>query len=389
MTSPGIVVVGSSLAGLRAAEALRRIGHDGALTIVGEESGAPYDRPPLSKGVLTGAVAPEETALRQHADLDATWLLGDAAVRLDPAARQVYLASGETLHYGSLLIATGAAPRHLPALPVTVPGVHVLRTLEDAIRLRDALRTGPTVVVVGGGFIGMEVAWHCRELGLDVTMVTPDPVLDRALGELSWSAKARAQDHGVRVRCPSTVRSLCGSDRVEALILDDGHRLDADVVLVAVGAVPQTRWLEGLGLDAQAGVRCDDRLAVVGLVDVVAAGDVVRWPHPAMGGELLRLEHWSSAGEQAVAAAERLLRGPDVGPHAPVPSFWSDQFGVRLQGVGIPGLADEVSVVEGHPAGERFVVEYRREGRVVGALVAGATRALLPYRRQLAAAAAH
>lgn len=376
-------MVGASLSGLRAAEALRRIGHDGPLTIVGAERAAPYDRPPLSKGVLTGAVAPEATALRQHADLDATWLLGDRAVRLEPRAKQVHLASGQSVRYGGLVIATGAAPRHLPALPVTVPGIHVLRTLEDAVRLRDALHARPTVVVVGGGFIGMEVAWHCRELGLDVTVVTPDPVLSRALGELSWSAAARAHDHGVAVRCPSSVRALCGTDRIEAVILDDGDRLAADVVLVAVGAVPQTQWLADLGLDAQAGVRCDDRLAVAGLVDVVAAGDVVRWPHPAMGGQLLRLEHWSSAGEQAVAAAGRLLRGPDVEPHAPVPSFWSDQFGVRLQGVGMPGLADEVAVVEGDPAGEHFVAEYRRQGRVVAALVAGAPRALLPYRREL------
>lgn len=381
-----IVIVGASLAGLRTAEALRRGGFDGLLTVVGAEPHLPYDRPPLSKGVLTCSVQPPDTRLRQQGDLEVDWLLGDPAVELAPAARVVRLAGGRALPYDGLVVATGASPRPLPGVRADLPGVHLLRTLDDAVLLRDALAAGPRVVIVGGGFIGMEVASQCRTLGLPVTLVTPDPILGRALGELSWSAEQRARDHGVDVRTPRGVQALVGADRVEQVLLDDGTRVPADVVVVAIGAVPATGWLTGLGLDLTGGLLCDPALAVVGLDEVVAAGDVVRWPHLARAGAAVRLEHWSNAGEQAVAAAERLLRGPGVSPHAPVPSFWSDQFGVRLQGVGHPDLADAVDVVEGQAAGDRFVAEYRREGRLVAALVAGAPRALLPYRRELAGA---
>lgn len=379
-----IVVVGASLAGLRAAEALRRLGHDGRLTLVGDEPHEPYDRPPLSKGVLTGATFPEETTLRQHGDLDAEWVLGGRVVRLDPADRLVHLAGGRSLPYDGLVAATGASARRLPGVPEDLPGVHLLRTVDDAVALRDALAARPRVVVIGGGFIGMEVASRCRDLGLEVTVVSPDPILGRALGGLSGSAGARAVEHGVRLRCPAGVDGVVGAGRVEAVVLADGERLPADLVLVAIGAGPETGWTQGLGLDTAAGLACDERLAVLGLDDVVAAGDVVRWPHPGLGPGPVRLEHWSNAGEQAAAAAKRLLHGPGVEPHAAVPSFWSDQFGVRLQGVGLPLPTDEVTVVEGDPAGSRFVAEYRRSGRVVAAVVAGAPRALVPYRRQLA-----
>lgn len=383
-----IVIVGASLAGLRTAEALRRGGFDGVLTVVGAEPHLPYDRPPLSKGLLTGAVQPCDTGLRQQGDLDVDWLLGDPVVELDPGARFVRLASGQTVSYDGLVAATGASARALPGVDATLRGVHVLRTLDDAVRLRDALAAGPRVVIVGGGFIGMEVASQCRGLGLPVTLVTPDPILGRTLGDLAWSAEQRARDHGVDVRTPRGVHAVVGCGSVEEVVLDDGGRVPADVVVVAIGAVPATGWLSGLGLDLRAGLLCGPDLAVVGLADVVAAGDVVRWPHPAWAGAAVRLEHWSNAGEQAAAAAERLLRGPGVPPHAPVPSFWSDQFGVRLQGVGHPDLADAVEVVEGHAAGERFVAEYRRAGRLVAALVSGLPRALLPYRRELATSGA-
>jgi 3-phenylpropionate/trans-cinnamate dioxygenase ferredoxin reductase subunit len=355
--------------------------------LIGDERHLPYDRPPLSKGVLTGAVAPSDLGLRQHVDLDVDWLLGDRVRQLDPAARVVRLAGGDAIPYDGLVAATGASARALPGVPPSREGVHVLRTLEDAVRLRDALAARPRVVIIGGGFIGMEVASQCRDMDLAVTLVTPDPVLGRALGALSWSAEQRSREHGVDVRTPCAVRAVEGRDHVETVLLDDGARIAADVVVVAIGAVPETAWLGRLGLDLRAGLLCDQSLAVVGLENVVAAGDVARWPHPAYGGTAIRSEHWSSAGEQAVAAARRLLHGPGIAPHAPVPSFWSDQFGVRLQGVGHPDLADEVVVVEGHPAKERFVAEYRCSGRLVAALVAGAPRALLPYRREIAGSA--
>jgi NADPH-dependent 2,4-dienoyl-CoA reductase/sulfur reductase-like enzyme len=240
------------------------------------------------------------------------------------------------------------------------------------------------VVIIGGGFIGTEVASSCRTLGLDVTIVTAEPVLARALGPLSAAAASRATDHGVTVLHPASVAEVRGHRRVEEVVLDDGRSLHADVLVVAVGAVPATDWLTHSGIHLDDGVVCDAGLGVAGLSDVVAAGDIARWPHPDLGGALLRLEHWTNATEQAVAAARRLLHGSVAGPYVPVPSFWSDQFGARLQCVGLPALADETRLVEGDPASGRFVAEFLRAGEIVGATASGAPRALLSYRQQLA-----
>jgi 3-phenylpropionate/trans-cinnamate dioxygenase ferredoxin reductase component len=378
-----VVVVGASLAGLRAVEALRREGYDGRIIAIGDEPHQPYDRPPLSKGVLTGEIA-APPVLRAQPDLEVEWRLGERAVALHPADRRVELAGGDRVGYDGLVIATGATVRRLRAIPDGLPGVMTLRTLDDAIALRRALTGRPSVLIIGGGFIGTEVASSCRTLGLDVTVVTTEPVLARALGPLAAGAAARASDHGVKVLHPASVLAVRGNRRVEEVVLDDGRVLPVDLVVVAVGAVPATDWLRGSGIPLDDGVVCDPGLGVPGFPGVVAAGDVARWPHPALGGSLLRLEHWTSAAEQAAAAARRLLHGDVAGFHAPVPSFWSDQFGVRLQGVGLPPLADEVRVIEGDPAGDRFVAEYLRDGEVVGATTAGAPRALLAYRRLLA-----
>jgi 3-phenylpropionate/trans-cinnamate dioxygenase ferredoxin reductase component len=378
-----VVVVGASLAGLRTIETLRREGYDGRIVGIGEEPHPPYDRPPLSKGLLTGADA-SATSLRSQADLAVEWRLGEPAVALHPSERQVELAGGERIHYDGLVIATGAVARRVPGLPAGLPGVLTLRTLDDAFALRRALAGRPSVVIAGGGFIGTEVASSCRTLGLDVTLVSTEPLLARGLGPLSAGVAARAADHGVTVLQPASIAEVRGHRRVEEVVLRDGRSLPADVLVVAVGAAPATGWLEHSGIPLDDGVVCDAGLGVAGFPGVVAAGDVARWPHPALGGVLLRLEHWTNAAEQAAAAARRLLNGDATGPHAPVPSFWSDQFGVRLQCVGLPVLADEVRVIEGDPAGDRFVAEFLRAGQVVGATTAGAPRALLGYRRQLA-----
>jgi 3-phenylpropionate/trans-cinnamate dioxygenase ferredoxin reductase subunit len=378
-----VVVVGASLAGLRAIEALRREGYDGQIVAVGEEPHPPYDRPPLSKGILTGTDA-VATALRSQPALDIEWRLGERAVALDTADRQVRLAGGERIPYDGLVITTGAIPRSIPGIPVGLRGVITLRTLDDALALRRALAGDPSVVIIGGGFIGTEVASSCRTLGLDVTVVTTEPLLARALGPLSAAAATRAADHGVTVLQPASVAEVRGHRRVEEVVLHDGRTLRADVLVVAVGATPATGWLRDSGIPLDDGVVCDAGLGVAGHPGIVAAGDVARWPHPALGGVLLRLEHWTNAAEQAAAAARRLLHGDAAGAHAPVPSFWSDQFGVRLQGVGLPTLADEVRVIEGDPAGDRFVAEFLRAGEVVAATTAGAPRALLGYRRRFA-----
>ncbi|MGX7677576.1 NAD(P)/FAD-dependent oxidoreductase [Jatrophihabitans sp. DSM 45814] len=391
-----IVVVGASLAGLRAAETLRKQGFAGRLTLIGEEVHQPYDRPPLSKAFAAGAVHQEQIQLKQSANLAANWRLGRRAVSLDPERHEVNLDDGAAVGYDGLVIATGAAPRRVAGMPERASGLHLLRTLDDALALRAELRPGARVVIVGGGFIGAELASTCRDLGLAVTVVTPLPMMVTALGQLSSSAAKRAREHGVELLEGVGVSGLdtetdtdtdpsTGSGRVRGVHLDNGDYLGADVVVIAIGVVPSTQWLAGSGVVINGGVVCDETLAVQGIADVVAAGDVASWPHPALGGGLLRLEHWTNAAEQASAAGARLLHGS--GPRfAPVPSFWSDQFGVRLQGVGLPGLADEVTVVDGDASGDRFLAEYRRDGDLIGAICAGSVKDLLPYRKKLVAA---
>jgi NADPH-dependent 2,4-dienoyl-CoA reductase/sulfur reductase-like enzyme len=377
-----IVVVGTSLAGTRAVQALHAEGFTGEVVAVGAEEHLPYDRPPLSKKLLSGDLAPDAIALRHETDANVQWLLGRTAVGLDATARRVHLADGESLAYDGLVVATGAAARRLPTVP-DAPGVFVLRTLDDALALREALSPGARVAVIGTGFIGTEIASTCRDLGLEVTLIGALPVLHRPLGPLSPAAAARVRAHGVGLHENVTVDGLEVGDRVAAVLLGDGTRVPADVVVVAVGAAPVTGWLEGSGAVLDDGVVCDETLAVEGVADVVAAGDVARWPHPALGGELLRIEHWTNAAEQGAAAAKRLLRGPAAGAFGPVPSFWTDQFGIRIQGVGFPTLGPDVEVVDGDPADRKFVAEYRRDGVVVGVVAAGSPRALLPYRSAL------
>lgn len=377
-----IVVVGASLAGLRAAEALRRRGFTGKLVLVGAEAHPPYDRPPLSKGFMTAAMPSAALALRQSARLEATWRLGVPAVSLDSSDHVVTLADGSRIRYDGLVVATGAEPRRLPGLTGQATGLHHLRTIDDALRLRAELVPGTRIVIVGGGFIGAELASTCRELGIAVTVVTPLPMMVTALGQLSPAAAERARRHGVDVIEGIAVTGVEIDDRVRAVELADGSILPTDTAVIAIGVRPCTDWLVGSGAVIESGLVCDQTLAVRGLEDVVAAGDVACWPHRALGGQLLRLEHWTNATEQATAAADRLLSGSGR-PFAAVPSFWSDQFGVRLQGVGVTDRAEEVRVVEGSATGDNFVAEYWGAGELVGAIVAGNVRALLPYRREL------
>jgi 3-phenylpropionate/trans-cinnamate dioxygenase ferredoxin reductase component len=366
------VVVGASLGGLRAAESLRRGGYDGVLTIIGAERHLPYDRPPLSKQILTGKAGPDDLALRLDADLDAEWQLGIEATGLDLDRRLVQVATGDDVPFDVLVIATGAHPRTLlGAAPG--PGVHHLRTLEDAIALRDDLGVASRAVVVGAGFIGLEVAASARTLGIDVTVVEALPVpLERAVGARMGAVLADLhRRHQVDVRLGVGVAGLVGTDRVEGVRLADGAVVPAEVVVVGVGVAPATAWLDRSGVDLSDGVLCDDRLRVLvdgqPRPDVVAVGDVTRWRHPGYG-RSVRVEHWTNAAEQGEAAARTLLKGEGAPPFAPTPYFWSDQFGVKIQFVGETLAGDEVAVLEGDPAEDRFVAAYGREGRLVAAL---------------------
>lgn len=364
--------MGGSLAGLRSAEALRSLGFDGTLTVVGAEKHPPYDRPPLSKQVLTGKAGPEQVALEVDASLGVRWLIGVAAEGLDLELRRLVLSGGDHLDYDLMVIATGATPRLLPGF---APGkaVYYLRTLDDALGLHQALRAAERVVVLGAGFIGLEVASSAAELGLQVTVVEALSVpLAPAIGEEMGEAIAGIhRRRGVEILTGSPGAKLVAEGPPARIELGDGRVLEADLVVVGVGVTPETRWLGGSGIDLDDGVVCDERLRVLAggraVPGLVAAGDVARWFHVDWG-RRARLEHWTNAVEQARAAARTLLEGDSAPPYCPVPYFWSDQHGLKIQFVGETAQGDEVALIEGIVEDERFVVAYGREGRLVAAL---------------------
>jgi NADPH-dependent 2,4-dienoyl-CoA reductase/sulfur reductase-like enzyme len=385
-----IVVVGASLAGLRTVEALRRRGYDGNIVWIGAEERLPYDRPPLSKQLLVGAWSPERTALSARPSYDALAVdlrLGRRAVKLDARDRHVALDDGTSVVYDALVIATGARARNLPGAD-RLAGVHTLRTLDDAIAIKAALDRKPRVAVVGAGFIGLEVAASCRKLGLDVTIIEAMPLpLAGVLGTQMGEIVARMHGaRGVTVRTNVKVASLVGERSVEGVLLSDGTRVDADLVVVGIGVVPETAWLEGSGVAVDDGVVCDSTCAA-SVPDVVAAGDVARWHNPTFG-ESMRVEHWAHAVEQADAAAARLLDGSSAPPFASVPTFWSDQHDVKIQFAGRILPTDTVRVVEGSVDDLRFAALYGRAGRVRGVVTFRMPAALVRYRRAIAEGAA-
>ncbi len=371
---------------MRAAESLRREGFDGTVTVVGDETEAPYDRPPLSKQILAGEWEPPRIALYDDealGDLQLSWRLGSRAVGFEAASRTVTLADGERLTADGVVIATGARPRTL-ADTEHLAGVYTLRTLADSLAIRAEFDATPRrVVVVGAGLIGAEVAATARGRGLDVTLVElaeipQERVLGSEMGEI-WGEIHR--DHGVDLRLGVGVASIFGDDRVERVVLSDGTRLDADVVVVGVGVIPNTEWLEGSGLQLADGVVCDETcLAAPG---VVAAGDVARWTNPLFG-QAMRVEHWDNAVEQGMAVARRLLAGNDGAVFAPVPWFWSDQYDRKIQLAGRSMSADEVVVVTGSLAERRFAAIYGQKGRIVAVLGFNRPRHVMQYRQLIA-----
>ncbi|QHC23916.1 NAD(P)/FAD-dependent oxidoreductase [Streptomyces sp. GS7] len=387
-----IVVVGASLAGLRAAEALRDEGFGGELTLVGDEPHEPYDRPPLSKAVLSGRLTTDRITLPRVRNIDARWLLGTAATRLDIPGRQVVLADGRRVDFDRLLIATGTRARPWPdAAGGGLAGVHTLRGRDDADRLRAALATGPRrVLVIGGGFTGGEVASGCRELGLEVTVVQRGaaPLASALGGVIGRVATGWHRAAGVDLRLHTTVRALEGDahGRLRRARLSDGTAVDAEVAVVATGAPANTEWLAGSGLAADhRGVVCDGGCRALGadgaaVEDVFVAGDIARWPHPRFPGQLLRLDHWDNAVAQARTAAYNMTHAsPNHRVHRALPAFWSNQFGVNLKSVGLPHLADQVAVTQGALDQRRFVAAYGLRGRLVAAVAVDSPRVLDGY----------
>ena len=390
------VIVGASLGGLRAAEALRTEGFAGRLTLIGDEPHEPYDRPPLSKRVLAGRMPAEHATLPRMRNVEAEWLLGVAATGLDARGRRVLLADGRQVGFDKLLIATGTRARPWPNEQEGVlDGVFTLHARDDAAHLHARLAAGPRrVLVIGGGFTGSEVASVCRDLGLAVTLTERGPTpLSGALGSAAGTFASRLQrQHGVDLRCNTTVMTLEGDEygRLRRARLSDGDVLEVDVAVVALGAVRNVEWLRGAGLAADGrGVVCDaacrafDADAMV-TDDVFVAGDVARWPHPLFDGQLIAVEHWGNAIEQARTAAHNMVCAPsERRAHKPLPTFWSNQFGVNVKSVGLPTVAEEIVVTQGSVEERRFVAAYGRAGRTVAAVAVNSPRWLESYQRMI------
>ncbi|MDJ1134952.1 NAD(P)/FAD-dependent oxidoreductase [Streptomyces iconiensis] len=378
-----VTVIGASLAGLYAAMELRSQGYDGRLVMVGEETHRPYDRPPLSKEFLRGAVTAERLSLAEAdeiGELDADWLLGTRAEGLDPPAGSVLLEGGRRLPTDGVVLATGAVPRTLPGEPLH--GVHTLRTLDDAAALREELSRGQVrVVVIGAGFIGAEVASSCATLGHNVTVVeaAPQPLLPQLGDEMARFCADLHTDHGVSLQTGCGVKALHGDvhGRVDWVELTDGRHLPADVVVTGIGVSPATGWLRGSGVPLDDGVVCDGGGVVASLPGIVAVGDVAR-----CAGH--RSEHWSSAMEQPAVAVRNLLAGSTVETHTALPYFWSDQYGVRLQLAGHREQADTLRMVEGSPEDRSFLAVYERDGATTAVLAANRPRPFTRLRRELA-----
>ncbi len=379
-----VVVVGASLAGLRAVEVLRLDGYAGRLTLVGAESHEPYDRPPLSKDYLGGVADITSLALRKQGydDLDVTLRLGAAAHSLDMGARTVGV-GGDTIGFDGMVIATGAHPRRLPDQP-ELEGVHTLRTVEDSDAIAQRIDAGARVCVVGAGFIGAEVAATARSRGRDVTVLEalPQPMV-RGVGPVIGSVLASLhRTHGVDLRLGVGVDAIEGAGRVERVRLADGATVECDTVLVAIGAVPTTDWLVGSGLKVDNGVRCDAALRCA--PGIVAAGDLCRWPNAAFDDEVMRIEHWTNAAEQGAHAARSLLAGAAAEPFVTVPFVWSDQYDVKIQSAGRFGGEDRMEVVHGAVDQYRFTAIFERNGRISGVLGFNMARRVIQYRRMIA-----
>jgi 3-phenylpropionate/trans-cinnamate dioxygenase ferredoxin reductase subunit len=367
-TSPTFVIVGGGLAGAKAAEALREEGFDGRVVLLGEEEVAPYERPPLSKDYLRGdagrdAIWAEEEGWYEAHDVELRTGTHVAEVALE--ASEVVLDGGERIGFDRLLLATGSVARRLPVPGAELDGVHLLRTVQESDRLREALQPGVRLVVIGAGWIGCEVAATARQRGAEVTMVAPEEVpLERVLGpEVGAVYREVHASHGVELVLGTGVEAIEGNGQVTGVRTSGGRTFGADLVVVGVGAAPRTELAEAAGLRVDDGVLVDDRLRT-SAETIFAAGDIARAQHPLLG-ESVRVEHWGTALEQGPAAARNML-GRDLA-YDRIPYFFSDQYDVGMEYAG-HALAYDRVVFRGDPATFEFLAFWMRGDRVAAGM---------------------
>ncbi|WP_158103733.1 NAD(P)/FAD-dependent oxidoreductase, partial [Crossiella equi] len=382
-----VVVVGGGVAGLRTAERLRELGFNDEIVIVGAESGKPYHRPPLSKQLLCGKLRPSDLVLPSYTELDATWRLGTPVLGMDARRQVVVLQGGEEIRYDGLVIATGVEPRHLPGVPIQDPRVHYLYTVDDSLALRANLqRTRRPLVVMGAGFIGCELASTAHHLGREVTIVGRSKVLlGKAVGpQLAERITALHQGNGVQLALGEKVLHWHPQDQGVVMNLSSGKVIVAGAVVVCAGSVPSVNWLRGSGLTVDDGVVCEPTCHVLGRGDVVAAGDVAKWPNLRFSNKPRRVEHWLNAIEMGRHAAESLLAGRAAAkPFTPIPRFWSEQHGMRIQGAGIPALGEDTVQLLPSGRGDQSVTGFVADGRLVGLVALNSPQALLSWQAEL------
>ncbi len=376
-----VVVVGASLGGLRTASTLRRLGFEGDLTLVGDEPHLPYDRPPLSKEVLTGAKQAEDVYFHSSEFFEESGIqlcLGSRAVQLDTDVKKITLETGDELSYDTAVIATGARPRTLPGV-VDLPGVHLMRTLDDATDICNSFDSAYRLVVIGAGFIGSEVASSAKSRGLAVTIVeAASQPLEAAVGaQVGKRCAALHEIYDVGLRCGVGVAGIEASTSGLRVNLSDGEAVLCDVAVVGIGVTPNIEWLEGSGIEVDRAVLCDQYMRT-SVPDVYALGDLASW-YNSVFDRRMRVEHWTNTVEQAVVVARNILAGDDPSPYAGIPYFWSDQYGHRLQ---LAGLATSDDVVFVHdPDGEQSLLALFRDGdRLVGAFAIDQVQAVMKMR---------